>query len=87
MKYKKWIFPGLQTWFLKNNQTEVQFAAKIGVDNNTVSRWMRGKTEIPLFGVRAILKETGMTFEQAFAEKEKPLQDGSPESGKHMYHQ
>lgn len=83
MKYKKWIFPGLQTWFLKNNQTEVQFAAKIGVDNNTLSRWMRGKTEIPLFGVKAILKETGMTFEQAFAEK-RPLQDGSPESGKHI---
>lgn len=87
MKYEKWIFPGLQDWFLKNRQTEVRFAAKIGVDNNTLSRWMRGKTEIPLFGVKAILKETEMTFEEAFGEKEKPLRDDSPESGKHIYHQ
>lgn len=69
MRYEKWIFPGLQNWFLKNRQTEVRFAAKIGVDNNTLSRWMRGKTEIPLYGVRAILQETGMTFEQAFVEE------------------
>ena len=82
MRHSKWVFPNIEKWFGETNLTERAFAEKIGIYPDTFSKWMLGRHEPPLWGIRAILKETGMTFEEAFQEKETPPRDGNPESGK-----
>lgn len=82
MIHRKWIFPNIDKWFVEQNMTIEKFAQRIGIYPNTFSIWMLGKHEPPLWGIRAILKETGMTFEEAFQEKETPPRDGNPKSGK-----
>ena len=82
MRHPKWVFPNIDKWFVEQNMTIEKFAQRIGIYPNTFSIWMLGKHEPLLWGIRAILKETGMTFEEAFQEKETPPRDGNPESGK-----
>lgn len=81
MRHPKWIYPNIDRWFVENHKAARDFTKELGIDNTTFSRWMHGHHDPPLWGVRAILQATGLTFEEAFEEK-KPPRDGNPKSGK-----
>ena len=65
---KETAYPGIYDWMVKNNCTYTKFAKCIGMSITSVSLLMTGRRKPCFDTIKAILKYTGMTFEEAFGE-------------------
>lgn len=63
---KRW--PRLLLWMEQNNITNQKIAAAVGVCNQTVGDWLYGIHEPKKPNIDALLKVTGLTYEELFAE-------------------
>lgn len=61
-------FPNIQRWMDERGMTRKELADRMGVTSNTVYYTLDGRTDPRLFTINAVLRVTGMTFEEAFKE-------------------
>lgn len=67
------IYPNLRQWMYKNEITLVKLTGIIGkslTNTERTSQKIRGESDFKISEIKAILKESGKTFEYMFAEKE-----------------
>lgn len=69
-KYENVVFPVLAEWLHEHRYTFHRFAEEIGRSDQSLGRWLRGENEIPKSAIDAILKTTGLTYEEAFQTSE-----------------
>lgn len=69
-KYDDMIYPALAQWLYDHRFTFSRFAHEIGRTESSVGRWFKGKNEMPKSAIDAILKRTGLTYEEAFLKDE-----------------
>ena len=74
--YAKCVYPGLRRWMIDHNISRRQLALALrpGVKPGWLYYKLEGRFRLSMGDVKAILKYTGMTFEEAFGEEE---QDGT----------
>lgn len=67
------IYPNMLKWMDENGITLAELSRIIGIgegNSSRTSKKMRGKTNFRMSEIKAILKESGQTFEYMFAENE-----------------
>lgn len=60
------VYPNLAKWLNENRYSCSSFAKKVGVCPGTVYKTLRGNDGLRKETIDKILKETGMSYEQAF---------------------
>ena len=63
-------FPNITRWMRANGMNQIRFAELLGISNTSLSYILRGINDPKLFTINAVLRVTGMTFEEAFREAE-----------------
>lgn len=61
-------FPNIQRWMDEHNVSRRELARRMDVGDSTVCNTINGKSDPCLFVVNAVLRVTGMTYEEAFKE-------------------
>lgn len=65
------IYPNIFSYMKKNRLTRAEFAKKIGVSTAQMYGVLKGERKTTKHFIDRILEITGMTYEEAFMEKEK----------------
>lgn len=73
-KHMRCVYPGLAEWMLGNNKRAKDFEAVMSAKMPTVYAKFSGRVRITLEDIRAILRYTGLTFEQAFGEADDKME-------------
>ena len=60
------VYPALRNWLVLNELSVHDFARKLNLSPEVLMRRLRGKEEFKQGAIEAILKETGLTYEEAF---------------------
>lgn len=63
-------FPNLTRWMGANGMNQTRFAELLGISNTSLSYILRGINDPKLYTINAVIRVTGMTFEEAFREAE-----------------
>lgn len=68
----KCIYTGLKNWFFAKGFSAYQMNKELGLFKNTTGMYSRltGTRKLDIDEIKAILKYTGLTFEEAFGEVE-----------------
>lgn len=61
-------FPNIQRWMDEHNVSRCELTRRMGVTYNTVYYTLNGGTDPRKFTIDAVLRVTGMTYEEAFKE-------------------
>lgn len=67
---KSCIYPNLAKWLYDKKLSFTDFAMLIDYDVKTVTKWLHGENNPKKDAIDAMLKETGMTYEELFKEAE-----------------
>lgn len=67
-KTGEYRFPNITHWMRENGVNQVRFAELLGISHTALSYTIRGLREPGLYTIKAVLRVTGMTFEEAFRE-------------------
>lgn len=67
------IYPRLAQWMQEKHLSAKALSKRIGVPYNSVLRYLNGKSSPSVDFIRAVLRETGLPFEEAFMKE-----DGQP---------
>lgn len=70
MKYTS-RFPNIERWMEQNGVSRHEMSKRMGMSADTPYRILAGRTDPSYFAINAILRITGMTFEEAFKEAAK----------------
>ena len=70
------IYPNIKRWITDNKMSCKEFSNKVGFSNHAAYLWFAGKTVPTKTAVDAILKVTGMTYEEAFATETAEVDSG-----------
>ena len=65
-KYKKVIYPAIRQWMLQNRISYCDLANMCGIHMQVVSGGLNGEHEMKLSTADALLRATGLTYEEAF---------------------
>lgn len=68
-KYDRVAYPALAQWLYDHRYTFSRFAREIGCTGQAVGRWLKGENNVPKSAIDAMLKLTGLTYEEAFDTK------------------
>ena len=68
--YKGGRFPNIHRWMSENKVSARDLARRMDVPYDTVCTMLRGQNYPGMHTIRAVLRATGMTFEEAFREEE-----------------
>ncbi len=60
------VYPRLQSALLRKNQTRKALAEAVGISYSNVWWWLAGNNARTIETIKALLRESGLTFEQAF---------------------
>lgn len=63
---KRYIYPNIADWMREKRMTQTALCKEVGMAQNTVSAIMTGKQNPNFSFVQAILRLTGMSFDEAF---------------------
>lgn len=74
---KQYVYPNIAKWMIENNLNQSYFAKKLECSQNAVSSWLIGRRNPSYRFISIVLKETGMTFEEAF-KREDPNEKTDP---------
>ena len=74
---KQYVYPNIAKWMIENKISPGLFSKKIGCSQAAVSNWMTGKRDPSYKFINLVLKETGMTYEEAF-KREDPNEKTNP---------
>lgn len=66
---KKGIYPNLEKWLKDNGKTYYALATETGINHSTVYGILYGDRGCTKYSIDAILRVTGMTYEEAFKEE------------------
>lgn len=66
--YKGGRFPNIDRWIRENGGTVTELARRADVPFSTVRQVLMGENDPGLYTINALLRATGMTFEEAFWE-------------------
>lgn len=64
-----WVYKGLRSWMLENHINSEELGKIINVTGTHVRRKLYGKTDFRLKEIVAIIKKSGLTFEQLFLQE------------------
>lgn len=73
--YRKWVYPNIRDWVMEQGLSLSQISQICGLSANSVSSYMTGKLDPPFSFIKAVLKASGMSFEEAFF-REDPVESG-----------
>lgn len=65
---KSCIYPNLAKWLYDKKYSFTDFALLIDYDVKTVTKWLHGECNPKKGAIDAMLKETGLTYEELFEE-------------------
>ena len=65
-RLKRCVYPGIRYWMIVNEYTYQQFADECGVSMETIRNVLIGHTKPHQGTIEAILKKTGLSYEDAF---------------------
>ena len=74
---KRYVYPNIAKWMIENRINQSFLAKRLGVTRPAVSAWLTGKNDPSYRFISLVLKETGMTFEEAF-KREDPNEKTNP---------
>lgn len=60
------VYPTLRRALRCKECTKEEFAASVGISSSNAWWWLTGKNQHTIETIRRLLKETGLTFEEAF---------------------
>lgn len=64
------VYPELSKWIYKNLGSLGACAEKVGAQRQSISKWLRGETDMSKRHIDKFLLLTGMTYEELFRRKE-----------------
>lgn len=74
---KRYVYPNIAKWMIENKLNQRHFEKKLKCSQKTVSSWLTGRNDPSYRFISLVLKETGMTFEEAF-KREGPNEKTDP---------
>lgn len=57
------MFPNIKAEMARRGINQYQLATKLGVSKESITRWLNGKSEIPLSALRTMAKEWGVSLD------------------------
>ena len=72
------IYPSIRDWLIWHGMSVTQFSRLLGVSQNALRLGLIGRVSPTKYTIDAILTATGLTYEQAFGQKESAQQDSNP---------
>ena len=68
--YGNVVYPGIRSWMARNMVNKTSFSKKLGIDIGRLTRILKGVSDVKKSYIDKILAVTGMTYEEAFSEKD-----------------
>ena len=68
--HSKWVYPNLRDWIIEQGLSLSQMSQMFGLSVNSISTYLLGKMDPPYSFIKAVLKVSGMSFEEAFYREE-----------------